>query len=118
MSCAGQSKTTDTLCFPVEVIRKVLIAAEQKKILEQQVTILNDRIAGFQQEIKLLTDKDAETVASYDRQIAEMLEQRKVFEQQLKDFEKIVRKERRKRFWTAAGGVVTTGIAAYLYIIK
>jgi len=47
-----------------------------------------------------------------------MLEQRRVFEGQLISYEKLLKKERRKRKWTAAAGLMVTGIATYLYLTK
>lgn len=118
MSCAGQSKTTDTLCFPVETIKKVLIAAEQKKVLESQVTLLNERIFGLNEIIKNLNEKDSVSVKTYNDQLAVMRQQKELFMDQLNGYERLLRKERRKRFWTAVGGVVTTGLATYLFITK
>lgn len=70
-SFAGQCQITDTLCFPVNVIKKILIAAEQKKVMDQQVVILNDRIAGYQSQIIIIHEKDSATVELYERQITD-----------------------------------------------
>lgn len=88
-----------------------MVAAEQKKVFEQQVSILTDRITGYETAIRTLTIKDSATVAGYEWQIRMMREQRA-------ELERIIRKERRKRFFTGLGGVVTTGIVTYLLITK
>ncbi len=108
----------DTMCFPVAVIQKVLIAAEQKKVLDQQVTILNERITVLGDIIKNLNDKDVETVATYTKQLKLATEQKDLLLAELKLYEKKLRKERRKRWWTAAGGVVSSGALIYLYVTK
>lgn len=117
-NCAGQSKATDTLCFPVETIKKVLIAAEQKKVLEGQVILLNQRIMGLNDIVRNMVEKDSVTVKLYNDQIQITKEQKSLCQSQITSLEKAVRKERRKRFWTGAGGVVTTGIALYLFATK
>ena len=117
-NCAGQSKATDTLCFPVETIKKVLIAAEQKKVLEGQVILLNQRIMGLNDIVRNMVEKDSVTVKLYTDQIQITKEQKSLYQSQITSLEKAVRKERRKRFWTGAGGVVRTGIALYLFATK
>jgi hypothetical protein len=118
MSCAGQSITTDTLCFPVSVIKKVLIAAEQKKVLDSQVIILNERIANFQLVIATLNAKDSATVAKYEAEIKVMKDQRVVFEEQIKNYDKLLKREKRKRILTTVGGVLSTCLGLFLYLSK
>ena len=115
---ANMFSQKDTICFEKSVIKKILAAAEQKKVLEQQVVILNQRISGLELTINDLAEKDTATVGSYERQIALMKDQRILFENQIKTFEKMVIKERRKRFWTSVAGTLTTGIGIYLYLTK
>lgn len=118
MNFAGLSQVTDTICFPIEVAKKVLVAAEQKKVLEQQIIVLNDRIANLQIIISNLNEKDSITVAAYEKEIQLYKDEKKIYEDQLKGYEKLLRKQRRKQFFTAAGGVVATGVMAYLYLVK
>ena len=118
MSCAGQLRTSDSTTVSTPALKRILVAAEQKKVLEQQVVILNQRISGLELTINDLAEKDTATVGSYERQIALMKDQRILFENQIKTFEKMVIKERRKRFWTSVAGTLTTGIGVYLYLTK
>lgn len=118
MNCAGQSKTIDTLCFPAEVLKKVLVAAEQKKGLEVQVVFLNERITGLQQVIKNLNEKDSASILLYNNQLQVMKDQKALYQDQLNGYEKIIRREKRKRFWTGFAGAATTITATYLFITK
>lgn len=105
-----------------------MIAAEQKKVLDEKVSLLsadidllNQRISEKEKIIADLKAKDTANISiigTYDKEISTMKEQRKVFEDQLKSFSKQLRKEKRKRFWTAAGGLAGMGVLAYLYISK
>lgn len=95
-----------------------MIAAEQKKVLDEQVILLNQRIAGYELMIKEYKEKDTATVGGYEREIALMKDQRKIFEGQIKDNEKVIRKLKRKVFWTSAAGVAGMGTMAFLLLTK
>lgn len=118
---ATQSQTIDTICFPYKVIQKVLIAAEQKKVLEQQVVVLNLRIAEKDSIIALLRFKEEtgeQIIKTYEDEVSVMKDQRKIFENEIKQNEKIIRKLKRKVFWTSAAGLAGVGAMAYLLLIK
>jgi len=89
-------------------VRNLLINAEQGKLLKQQVSVLNERISILNSLVTNLQDKDTATVGSYERQIAVMKEQRVIYDDQIKTFEKLLRREKRKRFWTGAAGMAST----------
>ena len=118
LNFAGQSQTTDTICFPVEVAKKVLIAAEQKKELDKQVSLLNERISNLQQLITTLEDKNSLIAQGYQLQIKTLLEEKATYEDQIKTYEKLLRKERRKRKAVAGAGITVAGILTYLLISK
>lgn len=128
MSFAGNCQATDTICVPVAQLKKVLIDAKQKPILLERidlltadVKLLNSRIAVKDSIINLMERDELasqEIIATLREEKKLMQEQRKVFEDQLNAYEKLLRKERRKRKWTAAAGLMVTGVAAYLYITK
>lgn len=80
--------------------------------------MMNDRIVLLQSMVQELEAKDSATVANYTGQIAALNEQKKLFEDQIKTYEKLLKKERFKRKLTAASGVVTTGLAVFLALKK
>lgn len=114
----GKSQTSDTLCLPVSAIQKILIAATQKKVLEEQVVILNSRITNYEKIIDYLNQKDSITVAGYGKEIKLMTEQRALFEKQITDLNKYIKKERFRKTMTAIGWGTATAIMTYLYITK
>ena len=118
MTFAGQSQTIDTMCFPVSVIKKVLAAAEQKKVLEAQVSILEGRIANFQELVITLAAKDSLTVGSYEAQIKLYKEEKAIYQDQIKGYERLLKRQKRKTFLTGAAGLLTTGAALYLFMQK
>ncbi len=104
----------DTLCLPTENVRALVIAAEQGKVLKQQVVVLGERITLLQSMVANLEAKDSATVAAYEAQIKNMTDTRAIFEDQIKTYEKLLRREKRKRFFATAGGIITSGIILYL----
>lgn len=111
-------KQADTLCLPTENVRGLVIAAKQGDALKQQVVILNDRIGLLQSIVKELELKDSASKSGYTAQIAALLEEKKIYQDQLNTYEKLLKRERRKRRLATAGGIVTTGLAIYLGFVK
>lgn len=98
-----------------------MIAAEQKKVLEEQVIVLNKRITEKDSIVSLFKSKDdtsKQVIQTYENEIAVMKDQRKIFETEIKQNEKIIRKLKRKVFWTSAAGVVGMGTMAFLLLTK
>lgn len=118
MNCAAQSSRTDSTTVSNAALRRILTAAEQKKVLDEQVILLNQRINGFELMVKELKDKDTATVGTYEREIALMKDQRKVFESAITAKEKEIRRMKRKLFFRTAGWLMLTGTIAYLYFTK
>ena len=120
----SQSDTSKLWINRQDALRKLAQAdslPSYKLLVEKKqydIDILQERITGLQSQIKILNEKDSVTVQKYNEQLIVMKDQRTLFEDQLKGYEKLLRKEKRKRFFTAAAGVVTTGLAAYLYLSK
>ncbi len=103
--------STDTLCRPVAVIKELLIRAKEGDAAKQQVLILEQRISEKQTIIAALQGKDSVTVATYNRELLLVLEE-------LASVKSVLKKEKRRRFWTGVGGVMTTGIVTYLALKK
>lgn len=118
-SSGAQLKTTgDSTTVSNAALRRILIAAEQKKVLDEQVILLNQRITGYESMVQQYKDKDTATVGSYERQIAVMKDQRTIFESAIAAKEKEIRRYKRKLFFRTAGGLMLTGTIAYLYFTK
>ena len=118
MNFAASSQSIDTTCTQTEKLRQVITDAKMKPVLEERIAILNDRIANFQIIISNLNEKDSITVSAYEKQIQLYRDEKKVYEDQINGYEKLLKRERRKRFFTAAGGVVATGLTLFLYLQK
>jgi hypothetical protein len=115
--CASQSKG-DTLCFTLPQVRNLLIAAKQKQVLEERVSILTARIDTLNGAIAILQQKDEATVEGYELEIKTMNEEKRIYQDQIATFEKLLRKEKRRLFLTKIGGTLTTAAAIFLFINK
>jgi hypothetical protein len=118
----------DTICLPITDAKKVLSDAKQKPILLERIALLNSDVVLLNQRIAVKDSiiaayqaKDGNYTAiikALEDQKALMQEEKKLYQDQVATMEKMLRKERRKRFWTAAGGVISTGAMAYLFLTK
>lgn len=117
-SFAGNSQASKDSCFTTEEMRGIATKLLQKKVLEERVVILSARVDTLQAIIRQLETKDAATVEGYESELKTVQEELKIYMDQVETFEKIVRREKRRRFFTAVGGTLATGAAMYLYITK
>ena len=127
-SFEGKCQIIDTTCVPTAQLKKILTDARQKpvlleriEILKSDISYLNSRVAVKDSIINLydLSDLQSKEIISQLKEEKRIYEEEiVVFKKQLVSFEKLLRKEKRKRRWTAFGGLALTGIVTYLYISK
>lgn len=91
-----------------------MIAAKQGDVLKEQVKILNERVALLQSMVLNLEQKDSANTSQSVNQVALFKQEIDLYKDQIKTFEKLLRREKRKRFFATAGGVITSGIILYL----
>lgn len=128
VSFTGNSQNTDTICLPIAQAKKVLADAKQKPVLLEKVQMLQADIKLMEERIALkesiINNMERDQMASQEiidqlkeeKQLYE--EQKKIMLDQARSFEKQLKKEKRKRRWTAFAGIVSTGIVTYLFISK
>ena len=91
-----------------------MIAAKQGDVLKEQVKILNERVTLLQSMVFNLEQKDSANTSQSVNQVALFKQEIDLYKDQIKTFEKLLRREKRKRFFATAGGVITSGIILYL----
>lgn len=118
----------DTLCISVADAQNCAIAKKQRTVLAERIVILdsninylNQTIAATNRNIVALQAKDENNkviIIQLQEQKQIMMDQRKIFEDEIKSLQSELKKEKRKRFWTSVSGLAGIGIMAYLYISK
>lgn len=108
--------TQDTLIkLKPSVARKLLIDAEKKDILENEVANLNARIAGLQYQIDLISNNDSTIRASYERELLILKDQKNIALSEIKVLQKQLKRAKRTQRLTAIAGIITT-VGAILFI--
>lgn len=115
---AGQSQITDTICAPVAQMKKVYAAAAQKKVADSLLVLAERQLSEYRNQISILDEKQADQKAFYDGQITNLQNQIALYKDQINGYERLLRKERRKRRLTTFGGILTTAAATFLFISK
>lgn len=117
----SQSTATDSVKISAKAARNLLVAAQQKQILQDEVANLNDRIAEKDKQLSILLAKDSATINSLQKeialtkeQIAVMQDQRGIYDAELKAIRKQLKREKRKRTLTGVAGMITTAAAFYI----
>lgn len=115
---AGLSQASDTICIPVQQAKKVYAAAAQKKVADSLLTIANAQLSELKVQVSLLTEKEQELRNYFNREISNLENQIALYKDQVVGYEKIVRREKRKRFFTSVAGTLATGAVIFLSLKK
>jgi len=119
-SFAGRSQTADkdTMCFTVPVVRERLKQARLYLYTDSLLKISEQQVSQLQNTIKLLGDKDVELKTMCDGQLENLHQQIALYKDQIDGYERLLKKEKRKRKLITGVGILTTGAMAYLYFVK
>jgi len=118
------SQTSDSIVIGRADALKVLGKAKEAELLkeklnqkEKDILSLTERIEGLKQIISTMQDKDSlnkSVVLSYEKQIKELQDIRKLQELDVSLYKKQIRKLKRGKFWTAIAG--TTAALGALWL--
>lgn len=112
------STATDTICRPVPEYKVVYRDAKLYRYTDSLLKLVEQQVKELEGQIKLLNEKDGELKAMYDNQLDILRQEITLYKDQINGYEKLVKRERRKRRLATAGGILTTGLMAYLFITK
>lgn len=110
---------SDTL-IPTQdtTLRKLLIAGEERNNLKRQVKNLEEQVRLLNEVIKEQESRDSVMSEYHVNQMNNLKEQIALCKEQIKVFEKMIRVEKRKRFWTGVFGMLSTIIMIFLSLKK
>lgn len=125
---AGLTQLPDSskLWIPREDALRVLAKAKQAEVLteilsqkEQDIKVLNDRIAGLNRAISEFSAGDEasqQIILSYKRQIKELEDIIKLHQLDVTVYKKQIKKLKRSKFWTSVAGIAA--VAGTIFLMK
>lgn len=120
-NCVGKSQTTDTLCFPIQTVKKLLIDAKQKKYADSLVFVYRSDINILSGKVQALEVKDSvnrEINSTYKNLINTMETKTTILGNQIEYLNKELKKQKRKTTFAAIGGIALTALVSFLLITK
>lgn len=124
MNLYGQQKVSDSttkVAITRGALSRLLTAALQRDVLAEKIgllvadtALLSQRVASKQRQVEILEGISEAQVVQIDL----LREKETVFKEQLSSYERLLRKEKRKRFLVSVAGVLTTGFTTYLLLKK
>lgn len=92
--------------------------AELYKSTKELLTLTEAQAAELTYQVQSLNEKDDATRSNYESQLANLNSQITLYKDQIAGYERLLKRQRRKTFFTGAAGFITTGIAVYLFSQK
>ena len=108
----------DTICKPLNEYRLIYKDAKLYRYTDSLLKISEAQLSELKGKVSLLEEKDSETKAGYQQQIDYLQREINIFKDQIRGYEKLIRKERRKRRFITGVGILTTAVTTYLFISK
>lgn len=118
-SCAVLSQntpisTSDTLCKTVSELKVVYGDALKFRYTDSLLKLTESQLAEKRLQLQLMEDKEGEVANNHRREIVNLENQVGVLKEQVQGFEKLWKRERRKRRLSQAGGIVAVIAAIFL----
>lgn len=110
--------TSDTICKPVSELKVVYTDALKYRYADSLVKIYEAQVSELKYNISLLSEKEQEEKNNYERQVSNLQQQIGILNEWVKADARLLKREKRKSFWSKVAGIVTTGVISYLYITK
>jgi len=108
------SQVIDTICIPTVQAKKIYGDALKFRYTDSLLKLTESQLAEKRVQLQLMEDKEGEVANNHRREIVNLENQVGVLKEQVKGFEKMWQRERRKRKWSQAGGIVAVVAAIFL----
>lgn len=113
-----RSQSIDTLCAPTAKLKKIYADAKLYRLTDSLLKISERQVAELKTNISLLEEKDVDTRNNYERQLDNLNQQVVLYKDQIAGYEKLIKREKRKRFLTGLAGAAGTAAAIYIAVTK
>jgi hypothetical protein len=108
------SQVIDTICIPTVQAKKIYGDALKFRYTDSLLKLTESQLAEKRQQLQLMEDKESEVANNHRREIVNLENQVGVLKEQVQGFEKMWKRERRKRRLSQAGGIVAVIAAVFL----
>ncbi len=109
-----RSQVIDTICIPIVQAKKVYGDALKFRYTDSLLKLTEAQLAEKRVQLQLMEDKEGEVANNHRREIVNLENQVGVLKEQVKGFETMWQREKRKRKWSQAGGIVAVVAAIFL----
>lgn len=109
-----RSQVIDTICIPTIQAKKIYGDALKFRYTDSLLKLTESQLAEKRLQLQLMEDKEGEVANNHRREIVNLENQVGVLKEQVQGFEKMWQRERRKRKWSQAGGIVAVVAAIFL----
>ena len=108
------SQVIDTICIPTVQAKKIYGDALKFRYTDSLLKLTESQLAEKRVQLQLMEDKEGEVANNHRREIVNLENQVGVLKEQVKGFETMWQREKRKRKWSQAGGIVAVVAAIFL----
>jgi len=108
------SQVIDTICIPTIQAKKIYGDALKFRYTDSLLKLTESQLAEKRLQLQLMEDKESEVANNHRREIVNLENQVGVLKEQVQGFEKMWKRERRKRRLSQAGGIVAVIAAVFL----
>jgi len=109
-----RSQVIDTICIPTIQAKKIYGDALKFRYTDSLLKLTESQLAEKRLQLQLMEDKESEVANNHRREIINLENQVGVLKEQVQGFEKMWKRERRKRRLSQAGGIVAVIAAVFL----
>lgn len=113
--CQNTTKnTSDTLCRPLNELKLVYSDALRYRLTDSLLKLSELQLAEKKEQVRLLEEQGAEVSSNHRKEITNLENQIGVLKDQVNGFEKLWKREKRRRKLSQAGGILAVAAAIFL----
>lgn len=109
-----RSQVIDTICIPTIQAKKIYGDALKFRYTDSLLKLTESQLAEKRLQLQLMEDKEGEVANNHRREIVNLENQIGVLKDQVNGFEKLWKREKRRRKLSQAGGILAVAAAIFL----
>ena len=109
-----RSQTIDTICIPVATAKKVYSDALKYRYTDSLLKLSELQLAEKKEQVRILEEQGLEVSINHRKEVTNLENQVAVLKDQVNGFERIWKREKRRRKLSQAGGILAVAAAIFL----